>query len=582
MLFKDISESFTCIAQTSSRLEITQLLSHLLSKADPDEARIISYIALGLLRPPYQSTHFGIAAKGMLKILATVLEKPVEEVTKRAHELGDLGLVILEGSWQHTCDLSVIEVYERLIAIETVAGTGSQEEKLQQLSTLLKQVSPAEASLIVRIILGTLRLGFSDMTLIDAFSWMIAGNKSLRRPIEHAYNVCADIGLIAKRLRQSGVAALDSIGIVVGIPIRPALAERLPNAQAIMDKLGPCVAQPKLDGFRLQIHAKRQDAKIQLSFFSRNLIDMSAMFPDLVKAFECYALDSVIVEGEAVVYNPATERYLPFQETVKRKRKHDIDEVVQNMPLHLFLFDILYCNGHSMLDQSHEMRRQVLIKLFAQTAHPSSISVIEEKFVSSTQQLLDYFTDNVKAGYEGIIVKRPDATYQPGKRNFNWIKFKKGQEGAVEDTLDTVILGYYYGRGKRSHFGIGAFLVGVYNPVDDRFETIAKVGTGLKDADWVELKKRCDALVAREKPVNVVCMPDLYPDVWVLPEIVCAVKADEITQSPLHAAGKTEHTQGLALRFPRFMGYRVDKTPTEATTVHEVKRLWHDQFTPGG
>ncbi len=582
MLFKDVSESFDCIAKTSSRLEITQILAVLLRNAQPLEARIISYLALGLLRPPYQSTQFGIAAKGMLKILATVLEKPLEEVAKLAHELGDLGLVVAGGSWHHTRDLSVTEVYDRLAVIETTTGAGSQEEKLQLLSALLKEVSPTSASLIVRIILGTLRLGFSDMTLIDSFSWMIEGDKSLRKPIEHAYNVCADIGLIAERLREEGKSALGEIGIVVGIPIRPALAERLPNAQAIMDKLGPSVAQPKLDGFRLQIHAKRKEDKMYLSFFSRNLIDMSFMFPDLVKAFEQYPLECFIVEGEAVVYNPSTQRYLPFQETVKRKRKHDIETAVEHMPLRLFLFDILYCNGESMLDKPHEVRRQTIIKLFAQPDHPDNVAVIEEHVVASTNELLDYFNSNVKAGYEGIIVKRPDAVYQPGKRNFNWIKLKKGQEGIVEDTLDTVILGYYYGRGKRSSFGIGAFLVGVYNPEGDRFETIAKVGTGLKDADWIELKKRCDALAVNQKPANVDCAPDLYADIWVTPQIVCIVKADEITQSPLHTASKTAHAQGLALRFPRFMGYRFDKSALEATTVHEVKRMWNDQFSRGG
>ena len=139
-------------------------------------------------------------------------------------------------------------------------------------------------------------------------------------------------------------------------------------------------------------------------------------------------------------------------------------------------------------------------------------------------------------------------------------------------------MGYYLGKGKRAQFGIGAFLVGVYNKKEDIFQTIAKVGTGLKDADWKELKKNCDQFAVKNKPKNVVCDKNLYPDVWVSPEIVCLIRADEITLSPVHSAGKTEKELGFALRFPRFMGYREDKSPDEATTVKEIKSMFKQQY----
>ena len=176
------------------------------------------------------------------------------------------------------------------------------------------------------------------------------------------------------------------------------------------------------------------------------------------------------------------------------------------------------------------------------------------------------------------MVKKPDAIYQPGKRNFNWIKFKRQEEGRLEDTIDCVILGYYAGAGKRAAFGIGSFLVGIYNKKEDCFETIAKIGTGLKDEGWKELKKKCDEIKVSAKPKNIVCAKELYPDVWVHPEIVCLIRADEITLSPLHTAGKTKEHLGYALRFPRFMGYRSDKGPEESTTIKEIKRLYEDQF----
>jgi DNA ligase-1 len=237
----------------------------------------------------------------------------------------------------------------------------------------------------------------------------------------------------------------------------------------------------------------------------------------------------------------------------------------------------MYLNGKDLMELGHEERRTYVEKVFAKTT-TDLVHPIEEKKVSTARELEDYFNHNIAAGLEGLVVKRPDAVYQPGKRNFNWIKLKRTQEGHIEDTLDCVILGYYVGEGRRTQFGVGAFLVGVFNKQEDRFETIAKVGTGLSDADWVELKLKCDAIKVKEQPHNVVCAKELYPDVWVNPEIVCSVFADEITASPLHAAGKTDTHLGFALRFPRFLGYRTDKSATEATTSHEIKRLYEDQF----
>ena len=434
------------------------------------------------------------------------------------------------------------------------------------------------ASFVVRIVLGTMRLGFSDMTLLDALSWMVTGDKSLKASLEHGYNVCADIGLIAYLLKDQGIDAVKHLKPTLGIPIRPAAAERAASPAAIIERLGPCVAQPKLDGFRLQIHIDNTKQEPHMWFYSRNLQDMSAMFPDLREALSHLKVQSVIFEGEAIVYDEATQTFMKFQETVKRKRKHDIEEVAESLPLRLFLFDILYLNGESVLSKSHEERRALLEGLFKN--YPSEkVQVIEERRCNTVAELTDYFNEQITRGLEGLVVKRPDAPYQPGKRNFNWIKLKRHQEGHLTDTIDAVVIGYYAGKGKRASFGIGAFLVAVYNEQKDRFETVAKIGTGLTDAEWVELKASCDKEAVHEQPHNVVCAPELKPDVWVNPKIVVIILADEITQSPMHTAGKVETSSGLALRFPRFMGYSLDKLPTQATTVHELKELYQLQFS---
>jgi DNA ligase-1 len=529
-----------------------------------------------MLHPPYVGTQFNFAEKSLIPVLALLLDCSQESVKDSAKKWGDLGSVLVREDWRGKGDLSIKDVYKMLCDIEKISGTGSQEEKASVLKQLLEQLDAVSAKYVVRIVVGKLRLGFSDMTIVDALSWMQVGDKSLRGVIEDAYNIRADIGLIAHVLKQEGVDALKKMHAQVGIPIRPAAAERLPTPEQIIEKIGVCVAQPKLDGFRLQIHIDKTHKQPRIHFFSRHLQDMSDMFPDLVLACQKLNVESMICEGEAIVYDPNTGGFLPFQETVKRKRKHGVEQAAQEMPLRVFLFDLLYLNGKDVLDLPHSARRKKLLSIVHESGDVP-VQVIEEKNIVSVHDLQNYFAQEVASGLEGLVIKKPDALYQPGKRNFNWIKLKRRQQGHLEDTIDCVILGYYAGSGKRAHFGIGAFLVGVYNKKEDVFETIAKIGTGLSDEAWKALRKKCDDLAIAREPHNVVVPKELKPDVWVEPEIVCSVLADEITLSPVHTAAKTEKNLGFALRFPRITGYRPDKGPSEATTTSEVSRLYEDQ-----
>ena len=600
MKFSNVALIFKEIEKTSGRLKITELLAGLFKQATPDDAKILAYLVLGKLNPPYIASTFSLAQKTMLKIVARVVKVSDSEVVKNFETNGDIGSVIDSYLWDGTKEYSVHEVYQALQAIESVEGSGSQEEKSLQLITLLSSIDPLSAKYIIRIILGVLRLGFSDMTLIDAFSWMEAGDKSLRLDLEHAYTVCADSGLIIYELKKNGIDAIRSMKIHVGIPIRPAAAERLENAQAIIEKLGPCVVEPKLDGFRLQVHVDMTGQEPLIRFFSRNLLDMSGMFPEFVAICKQFPVKSFIADCEAIVYDPNTGSFLPFQETVKRKRKHGIEELVSELPLQLNMFDLLYLDGKDLLSEPLQQRRALLkdfyhrymhqnhpviakepeqLSLFAEQKKDKNVSseqslqtlqVIQEIAVTTSKELEDFFLKEIGAGLEGVVVKKPNSLYQAGKRNFNWIKLKYQAASKLDDSIDVVILGYYPGRGKRAHFGIGAFLVGIYNEHLNAFQTLAKIGTGLTDSEWVELKKTCDQYVIAEQPKDVICAKDLYPAVWIAPTIVCEVLADEITMSPLHTAGKTEHTLGFALRFPRFLRYRIDKSVYQTTTVSEL------------
>ncbi|HBS48478.1 TPA: DNA ligase [Candidatus Dependentiae bacterium] len=594
MKFKFVTESFEQIEKESSRTSITKMIAELLKKSSPQEAAIISYLALGELRPSYQGTQFHVAEKSLINVIAAALNKSVATVKTYLKKIGDLGLVFVEfgfsGQHQenlfedsHKKDLSVLEVYEKLNSVLDISGTGSQDKKENEILHLLKILDPISAKYILRIIVGKLRLGFSDMTLLDAFSWMESGDKSLRVKLEDAYNVSADIGLIIKTLKEDGIKGIEKMKIIPGVPIRPAAAERLANAKAIFAKLGPCVAQPKFDGFRLQVHKFKHKGKVEVRFFSRNLQDMSHMFPELTEAVKNMQIDSFVAEGEAISFDVETGTFLPFQETVKRRRKYEVEKFSQDFPLKLFLFDLLYFEGESILNKEYKYRRAELKNLISKVSKDAHaiIELTEEKKMDSAQEMEQFFHENISDGLEGIVVKKLDAIYQPGKRNFNWVKLKREEAGHLEDTIDCVILGYNAGHGKRAHFGLGAFLVGVFNPKKDIFQTVAKIGTGLSDQEWKDLKKKCDEFEVANKPKNVDCKKELYPDIWVSPEIVCAIRADEITISPIHTAGSVEAIkthEGFALRFPRIMGYRPDKSATDATTVEELKHLFDIQF----
>lgn len=576
MKFVECVQFIEALEQESSRTAMTKILAQLLELSTSSEAQIIAYLSMGSLFPAYKDQQFNIAQKGMVAIVASLLGK-AEDVTQVAiKKAGDAGIIVGDVWDGKDQGLTLHQVYESLVHIAKINGAGSTEKKTKALVDLLAQLDGHGAKFVVRIVTKTMRLGFSDMTFLDGLSWMQVGDKSYSKKLEHAFNICADLGLVAYTLKAHGTKGIEHMTIQVGIPIRPAAAERLTSPKAVVEKLGDCVAQPKLDGFRVQVHLKRSGSHSEVAFFSRNMLDMSDMFPELKKLVTELPVKSLICEGEAIVYDQDTDTFLPFQETVKRKRKHDIEKVSEELPLRLYLFDLLYLDGQSMLEYSHKERRIALLEVCSKV-DDEALQVIEEKHIHTAAQLEEYFLNSIGAGLEGLVVKREDAIYQPGKRNFNWIKLKREAHGSLVDTVDGVILGYYAGRGKRAKFGIGAFLLGVYDEHTDSFKTTAKVGTGLTDLAFKDLKKRCDMLAVDHQPKNVLCAKALAPDVWIEPEIVCVIQSDEITLSPVHSAGKTGSHPGYALRFPRFVQYRDDKSAKDATTVTELKRLYQEQ-----
>lgn len=575
MKFSELADSFEKLETTSSRIELTQILSSFLKKVSNSEIDKVSYLLQGRVVPFFDPTEIGMADKMVEQAIASAYGVERGEVTKTATKSGDMGLTAEQlNKASKKGNLTVTDVHEGLFNIATTSGEGSVEKKIGSLSDLLKKSDSTSAKFLVRITLSKLRLGVGDPTVLDALSTAKFGDKSARPNLEEAYNKTSDLGYVAKTFWEKGLKAIDKVELQVGKPVRPALAERLPDAEAMIKRVGDKFAvEPKYDGFRNQVHLNRKNKEKPVQIFSRNLENMTHMFPDILKAVETETkADSAIFEGEAIAYNPLTQEFLPFQETTKRRRKHEVDKFAEKLPLKLFTFDLLYLDGKDITKLPYVERRK---KLASIVSKDGDILVAEEKILHTAKELKEIFEEKISEGLEGVMVKKLDAPYKAGGRGFHWIKFKRASAGELTDTIDCVLLGIYSGTGKRTEFGVGGLLVGLYDSEKDEFPSVSRVGTGLTDEEWKRIYKIAQKLKVDKKPARVNTTAE--PSLWVEPKEVLEIFADEITRSPMHAAGKKGDEQGYALRFPRLISFRPDKSPEDSTTVKELIKMYSHQ-----
>ena len=563
MTFSELAKYFQRLEATASRNSMTEILAELFRKAKPQEIGEICYLLQGRTVPLYEAIEFGVADKFMIRAIVRAYDVPGGEVKRAFKKFGDLGAAA-EALHSGRGGLSVSDVFEKLDALARVGGAGSQEKKIGLLADLLRGTDALSARFIARIPLDKLRLGFSDMTILDALSWMEAGNKSLRPRLEAAYNVRPDIGLLATEIRKDGVKGLSNIHAKVGAPILASLCARLPTADEMIDKMKEVAVEPKYDGVRVAVHYNKGEVKT----FSRNLENTTGMFPELQEIGKELNAREVILDSEAVGYDAAHDRPIPFQETVTRKRKHGITESAKSTPLKFFVFDILYKNGRELLSEPLSTRRKILE---ATIKHPHHLIVSPQIVTKNADEIRGYHDEQIKKGLEGVVVKKWDSIYEPGRAGFHWVKFKEeeGKTGKLTDTIDAVVMGYYRGEGKRSGFGIGAFLVGVVR--GDSIVTVTKIGTGVSDELWKDIRKRLNDIKVPKEPKEYKDVNKLLiPDVWVAPKIVVELAGDDLTKSPTHGAG-------IAVRFPRLVRIRDDKSPRQATTVRELTAMYKNQ-----
>jgi DNA ligase-1 len=573
VLYETLAQAYDDIEKTSGTLDKIQLFSDLLSKADPSEVKLIIALTMGKLHPDWKSQpEIGIAEKTAVQVVASaasVSEGDVQKILLKSGDIGSTAEQLLQESAQSTLfseDLTVSFVYDALDQTSKISGSGSNKLKVAKLVGLLTDADPIEARYILRTVTGSLRLGLGDMGIIDALATAYTGSRDTRSEIENAFNVCSDLSHVASVLANDGMDAVRTIKTEVGVPIRMMAAKKLSTPEEIMEKAGgKTLVENKYDGERVQVHKNGNE----VTLFSRRQEVITSQYPDVVELVKKYVqAKTSVLEGECVAIDLETSKMRPFQELMRRRRKTDIEATQEEVPVSIFFFDILYNDGEDVTSLPMLKRRELMKKTIKVS---DRVRLTTAELTDDPERLQEIFEDAIGTGHEGVIAKavHKDATYQAGSRSWLWIKLKASYTEGLADSLDLVLVGAFHGRGKRTGL-YGAFLASVYDPNNDTFPTVCKIGTGFTDDMLVEFKERLDEDKIKTKHPKVTS--DMEADVWFEPLKVIEVLGDEITQSQAHPAAKDYlKDSGLAIRFPRFSGnWRDDKSPDQATSVDDL------------
>ena len=578
MEFSIISEMFEMMEKTTKRIELTNILVELLKKTPKKIIPNIVYLLQGIIRPNFEGVELGIAEKLAIRAISKSAGLPIKKIEDDYREGGDLGLTasnILKIKTQTTFTaekITVERVYETLFKIAKLEGKGSQDLKMKYISSLLNDATPLEAKFVLKILLGTLRLGIAENTVMDALAIAFTGKKENRVQIENAYNVSSDLGKVSLIVATDGIDEIKKFKISLFSPIRPMLADRVQSEKDVIKKMPEqFVAEYKLDGERVQIHM--QSDKIVL--FSRRLENITQYYPDIVERFgKTLNVNEGVFEAEIVPINENTGEFLPFQELMHRRRKHKLDEAVLQYPITVNFFDVLYYDKKDCLNLEYTERRKIL----EQIVHEDNFSkLVPMLFVKNENEIEDFLENSINAGCEGLMLKAPSAPYRAGMRGSNWLKLKREYRNELGDSLDLIVIGAYFGRGRRTGL-YGTLLLATYNPEKDNLPSICKVGTGFTDESLDQLYQILSNKVTLKKNPRIVS--EMEADIWFEPELVLEIVASEITLSPIHKTGLDliRKSSGFALRFPKFTGkIRYEKAVEDASTGEEVFALYKRQ-----
>jgi len=582
MKLDKLTEIFVKLEATDSRNEMTEIIANFLkSLTEAGELRII----INLLQGQHDLDKLGVGESMILDSLVSISGYTKLQLRQGVIQFGDAGSVaheVLSKRLQYPLfklknEPEIADFYDK---IRHLSEIDSHKAKIKWLSSIFNNISPLSAKFAVRIILGILRLGVSTQTLLDSLAVGVAGDKKHKKDIENAYNVMETIGDVAVKLKDEGIDEIAITDASYNTPIRPMLASRL-KFDEIMPKMGErCYAEHKLDGERAQIHItsvvdgaihydgpdggfKEEKRKTFVQIFSRQLTDITEQYPDIVS----YVKNNVtateaILDGEIVAYKGG--KMLPFQVLMKRKRKHDIKEMVKEVPAKLYLFDIIKLGDKTQFSTPYMLRRDILGGLFADD--DKEIELVKNREILSKGQLYGFFQEARELGYEGIVIKGAESLYNAGKRGADWVKLKGLEGSKMLDTLDVVIIGGYHGRGKRAKMA-GAFLCGVQE--NGSYVAFTKIGSGFTDKEIGEISALTEPLMLKKQPSIIHSFEEA--EVWIEPKIVIEIMCDEITRV-IH--------QGIhvySVRFPVFKSIRTDKGPGDVTSLEEIREMYKKQ-----
>jgi len=578
MEFLIVAEIFEKMENTTKRIELTNILVELLKKIPEKIIPNAVYLLQGNIRPNFEGVELGVAEKLAIHAISKSSGLPIKKIENDYRNEGDLGLTVsnmlkLKTQTTFTTEKITLErVYETLFKIAKLEGKGSQDLKIKYISSLLNDATPVEAKFLLKILLGTLRLGIAENTIMDALAIAFTGKKENREQIENAYNVSSDLGKVSLIIATHGMDEIKKFQISLFSPIRPMLADRIKSEKDAIGKMPDVfAAEYKLDGERVQIHKHAN----KIILFSRRLENITQYYPDIVENVgKSLNVNEGIFEAEIVPINENTGEFLPFQELMHRRRKHKLEQAVLQYPITVNFFDVLYFDKKNCLDLSYSERRKILEQSVDENKLAKLVPVL---LVKNENDIQDFLENSINAGCEGLMLKTLTAPYRAGTRGSNWLKLKREYRNELGDSLDLVVIGAYFGRGRRTGL-YGTLLLGTYNPEKDNFPSICKVGTGFTDESLDQLFQILSNKVTLKKNSRIVS--EMEADVWFEPELVLEIVASEITLSPIHKTGLDliRKDTGFALRFPKFTGkIRYEKAIEDASTDEEVLTLYKGQ-----
>lgn len=561
MEFAVLVDAFEELDETQSTLEKTRILSDLFAEANDADLEKLVTMVRGKVFASWESKELGVSTSLTREAISksTGIQEPtIEDWWRETGDLGNAAAKAVANKTQQTLltqQLDVETVYTQLRELAEYEGEGSQQKRVDAIANLLTSANQREARFIVRIIVGAMRVGVGKGLIRDALAdGLLDGSEQAIQAVERGYEVTNDYRVVATTARDEGIEGLESLSVQLFRPIKPMLAQQSEGLEdalsTIRDDHGEPVLDVKYDGIRAKIHALDDEIRV----FTRRLEEISTQFPDIVSAVdELVSAESFIMEAEVVGYDPETGNQVPFQELSRRiKRKYDIEEMAEEIPVTVYAFDLLYLNGESLLETPLRTRLEKLSGILS--TEDQRLERAEWSENTDVEAATEFYESALADGHEGIMVKNLDAAYQPGSRVGYQLKVKPTME-----PLDLVVTRAKWSEGRKSDF-LGRPYLGCYDQETDEFLEVGRMHSGFTDEQLAGITERLEPHITevdgREAKLN--------------PEVVIQVEYEEIQESPKYGSG-------FALRFPRFEGFRDDLAPTDADTIEKVTELYHSQ-----